>query len=386
MINVASIALASIVASAPAPFVPSPLAPQSKGAALPSTVGAPKVYVFPMHGQMGTDVSKALVEIMKEDIRKQKPDIIIYHLKSADIDRIEYLGENDDRSEFGIPDVEGYRDLAKDLHESLADIPQVMWVEDSVGIATLMALAWSELYMKSDARLWGLSILPMLAQHPDEDVAAKFLAAVKGYGNGVLQMGGYPEVLGDAMMLRERRLSVRFKGREVEWLPDTSGTWIVDNSEDRAARFDATIAEEVLLSDGTADSIDDLMFLLGYREYTELESGKKLAKQYTEDWRKALERVQEWMQEYQDAEEGAESAITALGKQRSILEKVLATLKQYPAVEARVGRMGVNQTAIQIQIDNLRKDIQRLRDAERGNRGGNSGGGRGPGGMGGGRR
>jgi hypothetical protein len=386
MINVASIALASIVASAPAPLSPSPLAPQSKGAALPSTVGAPKVYVFPMHGQMGTDVSKALVEIMKEDIRKQKPDIIIYHLKSADIDRIEYLGENDDRSEFGIPDVEGYRDLAKDLHESLADIPQVMWVEDSVGIATLMALAWSELYMKSDARLWGLSILPMLAQHPDEDVAAKFLAAVKGYGNGVLQMGGYPEVLGDAMMLRERRLSVRFKGREVEWLPDTSGTWIVDNSEDRAARFDATVAEEVLLSDGTADSIDDLMFLLGYREYTELESGKKLAKQYTEDWRKALERVQEWMQEYQDAEEGAESAITALGKQRSILEKVLATLKQYPAVEARVGRMGVNQTAIQIQIDNLRKDIQRLRDAERGNRGGNNGGGRGPGGMGGGRR
>jgi beta-phosphoglucomutase-like phosphatase (HAD superfamily) len=124
----------------------------------------------------------------------------------------------------------------------------------------------------------------------------------------------------------------------------------------------------------------------GYREYTELESGKKLAKQYTEDWRKALERVREWMQEYQETEEGAESAITALGKQRSILEKVLATLKQYPAVEARLGRLGVNQTAVQIQIDNLRKDIQRLRDAERGNRGGNNGGGRGPGGMGGGRR
>jgi hypothetical protein len=88
MINVASLALASLVASAPAPLSPSPLAPQSKGAALPSTVGAPKVYVFPMHGQMGTDVSKALVEIMKEDIRKQKPDIIVYHLKSADIDRI----------------------------------------------------------------------------------------------------------------------------------------------------------------------------------------------------------------------------------------------------------------------------------------------------------
>jgi hypothetical protein len=45
----------------------------------------------------------------------------------------------------------------------------------------------------------------------------------------------------------------------------------------------------------------------------------------------------------------------------------------------------VNQTAVQIQIDNLRKEIQRLRDAERGNRGGNNGGGR-PGGMGGGRR
>ena len=380
MLHVASVALATILVPASAPIAP--LAPQSQGATMPSTLTVPKVYVFPMIGQMGTDISNHLLDILKQDIRKQKPDIIVYMLKSADVDRIEYLGPNDDAREFGLPMMEEYRDMAKGLKEELSDIPQVMWVEDSVGFATLMALAWPDLYMKSTARMWGLALVAQLAQHPDEDVAAKFLAARQGIGNGILQLGGYQTVLGDAMMLRERTLSVRFKGREVEWLPNTSGTWIVDGTDERTANFDATLAEDVLLSDGIADSLDDLMFLLGYREFTEIDSGVKLGKQYTEDWRKALERVGEWLE---DSENIDEDGTTGLGKRRALFEKVLAAFKQYPAVEARYRMLGLTQIAVQIEIDNLRKEIQRLRDAERGSRGGRggSGGGGGLGGAGG---
>ena len=85
---------------------------------MPSTLTVPKVYVFPMIGQMGTDISNHLLDILKQDIRKQKPDIIVYMLKSADVDRIEYLGPNDDAREFGLPMMEEYRDMAKGLKRS----------------------------------------------------------------------------------------------------------------------------------------------------------------------------------------------------------------------------------------------------------------------------
>ena len=124
------------------------------------------------------------------------------------------------------------------------------------------------------------------------------------------------------------------------------------------------------------------MFLLGYREFTQVESGPKLAEQYVNDWRKALERVQEWLT---DLEQIDDPGTVGLGKRRAVLEKMLAALKQYPAIEARLGRRGINQTAIEIEIDNIKKDIQRIREAERGNRGnGGGGGGSGRPGLGGG--
>ena len=42
------------------------LAPQAAEVPLPSTLNSPKVYVFPMEGQMGTDISESLFKILKD--------------------------------------------------------------------------------------------------------------------------------------------------------------------------------------------------------------------------------------------------------------------------------------------------------------------------------
>ena len=328
---------------------------------------------------MGTDISPQLVDIMIKDIKKQKPDILVMQLKSADIDRNDYL-KNDDPKEFGKPMIEEYRDMVRKIHEDLPEIPQIMWVEDSVGFSSLIALGWPNMYMKSDARLWGLQGVARLAGGwTDPDVAAKMLAAWTGIGKGIIQIGGYPLELGDAMIFPERLLSVKFDGRTVAWLNDTTGVWIVDGSNEGVVNFEATIAEDTLLSDGTADSLDDLMFLLGYREYTQTESGPKLAKQYVADWRKALERCEELAGEI----ESMEPTVQGLTKAKGALEKILAAMKQYPAVQTRLGN---KQSDIEIMIDNIKKDIQRAKDAGKGNGGSGGGGnsrGLGGGGMGG---
>ena len=357
-------------------------------APLPTGIANPKVYVFPLVGQMGTDISEPIFKKLIEDAKKQKPDIVVLKLKSADIDRINHL-RNDNPVEFGLVNkMTEYRDMMKSVHDELSDIPQVMWVEDSVGVSGLAALAWDRMYMFSDARLGGLYQFKEMveAQWDDPDVRSKMVAAWTGIMKGLTQLGNNPDILADALIFSERTLSVNFEGRGAKWINDTSGSWVVDSSADLPLNLSAAVAEDILLSDGSADTLDDLMFLLGYREYTAIDSGEKLGKQFTEDWRKAMKNIFTWMEEAAETED----SVQGLGKRKSLYEKVVAAFKAYPFIEGRreCQQQGINRQAIEGAIDDIKKELQRLREAEKenggagGGGGGNGGGGRGLGGGG----
>ena len=351
-------------------------------APLPTGLANPKVYVFPLVGQMGTDISEPIFKKLIEDAKKQKPDIIVLKLKSADIDRINHL-RNDNPNEFGLVNkMTDYRDMMKSVHDELSSIPQIMWVEDSVGVSGLAALAWDRMYMYSDARLGGLYQFKEMveAQWQDDDVRSKMVAAWTGIMKGLTQLGNNPDVLADALIFSERTLSVNFEGRGAKWVNDTSGSWVVDSSADLPLNLSASVAEDILLSDGSADTLDDLMFLLGYREYTAIDSGEKLGKQFTEDWRKAMKNIFTWMEEASETED----SVQGLGKRKALYEKVVAAFKAYPFIEGRreCQQQGINRQAIEGAIDDIKKELQRLREAEKDNRGGGSGGGGGGNGRG----
>ena len=168
-------------------------------APLPTGIANPKVYVFPLIGQMGTDISEPIFKKLIEDAKKQKPDILVLKLKSADIDRINHL-RNDNPVEFGLVNkMTEYRDMMKSVHDDLSDIPQVMWVEDSVGVSGLAALAWDRMYMFSDARLGGLYQFKEMveSQWDDADVRSKMVAAWTGIMKGLTQLGNNPDILAD---------------------------------------------------------------------------------------------------------------------------------------------------------------------------------------------
>ena len=184
------------------------------------------------------------------------------------------------RSERGVNNSEDMRTTLALFKQELGDIPQVMWVKDSVGFGTIFALAWPYMYTDGDARLFGLARVNEFTQHPDPEVQRKFEAAFISIVNGFLKEGGHPDVLGLAMIRPEKKLSVSFKGRELEWRPDTSGTIVVDGDETRVANFDARLAEDLGLSKGTADTVEDLMFQLGYREWDDslAKSGQEIGR------------------------------------------------------------------------------------------------------------
>jgi hypothetical protein len=345
----------------------------------------PVIYPVPMRGQMGTDIHPSAYEAIVEDAKKVQPDLIVFMLESADINNVFYL-RDDDRAESGLALLGEYRDLVSTLRDELAEFPQVMWVEDSVGFGSLMALSWPEMYMKPKARLWGLqNVSRMAGGWQDPDVAAKMMAAWTGIGNGFLQKGGYPVEIGLAMMRPEYKLSASFEGRNVTWKLDTNGHWVVDSSEGDVTNLRAELAEDVGLCDGLAETLDDVAFLNGWREYQLAESGQQMIEKYVEDWRRTYDRTKEWMQDAEQARgwAGGQDAVRYLGQAKSLYEKVIGAMKQYPAVENRWKRDGVSLMQLEVLVEQLKEQIRGIRSGGRGGNlggGGSRGGGLGPGG------
>jgi len=358
-----------------APLAPSPTATASDDATAAGKV--PVIYPIPMRGQMGTDIHPSAYEEIVEDCKKANPDLVVFILESADINNIFYLAD-DDRAETGLGLLGEYRQLATSLRDELSAYPQVMWVEDSVGFGSLMAMSWPTMYMKPNARLWGLqNVSRMAGGWQDPDVAAKMMAAWTGIGKGFLEKGGYPLELGEAMMRPEYKLSANFEGRKVTWKLDTNGHWVVDSSPEDVTNLRAELAEDLGVCAGIAETLDDVAFLQGWREYQLQESGQKMIEQYVEDWRRTYDATKKWMQ---DAEQNlgwasGEDAVRYLGAAKNLYEKVIGAMKQYPAVENRWKRDGVSLLSLEVLVEQLKEQILGLRGGGRGAGGGGAGGG-----------
>lgn len=387
---------ATVTVMTPQGAPPAPAASHAGTAGSPDgspDVSVPRVYVVPMRGQMGTDIVKSIYDDVIKDIKEKNPDVVVYDLESYDIDQNEYL-PNDDPNEAGVADLDEIRTLAETLKRELVGIRQVMWVHDAVGNSIFLVGAFPDMYMTSGARFGGGDGQVRGARRaaPDSQVAAKWTAAVVAYGAGLLQLGGYPKELAEALMMPERLLSISFEGRNLKWALDADGQWVLDGNPKFATWISSRVAADIGFADGIADDLPELMMLLGYREYEEVPESRKIAEQYVEEWRRQLELAAKWMLDYQDAMRYAtgNDALRYLGQAKTSLEKVINSMRRYPAIETRWQRSrGVTRLALEREVDRIKAAIADLTRANRDTRRGGGGGGGGLGGSsggGGGRR
>ncbi|MEM7228268.1 MAG: hypothetical protein AAF432_05555 [Planctomycetota bacterium] len=353
----------------------------------PNDLSLPGVYVIPMKGQMGTDIHETVYdEELVEEIRSQNPSLIIWELECADRDDL--MLTRSTREEASLLDLEQYRRIVTTLQDDLREFPQVMWVRDSWGISSVVALSWPDMYMDSDARLLGIRrIYEAAAGWQDPDVRAKMIAAWVGIGNGFLERGGYPIELGRAMMNPTHVLSATWEGRNVKWSLGADGEYLFDGSDQRTAQFTAKTAEDFRISDGTADTLDDLMLLLGYREYRLVDGeADDMIEKYKVDWRRAHEKCGKLAEDFQQHMGWAQGDETVkwLGRAKRDLEEILSAMRRYPAVEIRMQmEYGMSALQLELEIDRLKQRIRDLRSGNRGGAGGSGlGGGRGGGGRG----
>ena len=350
------------------------------------------VYVVPFKGQFGTDIHPACYEDILKDLEAKRPDIIIFELESADIDRVEYMGE--DPRDAGVfsaaSDDTMMRKLLRDFKDKHGYAQQYMWVRDSVGYGSLLAFSWPNMYMAPSARLFGLSrVASFWTRVEDPEVRAKFREAAVAIINGFLSSGGYDLKIGEAMLRPEMLLSASYKGRKIEWREDTKGHWVVDGRDDATAGFSAESAEELGLSKGSADSLDELLFVLGIREFDRVpDDGETLHKKYVDEWRKAYDQCGKLIEESNVAQEDAQSANPKgnLNKAKSALSRVLGLMKKYPPLEVRLQMEGTSILAVETELLRLNEQIRALSQSQQDQGAAGGGGSRGNRGFGGGGR
>ena len=338
----------------------------------------PGLYVIPMKGQLGTDIHPSIYEKVAQDIRAHEPDLLVFVMNCKDVDDL-LIPQNEvtEQALFLLPECRKIVDLFRD---ELGDIPQVMWVEDSVGFSSLLAMAWERMYMTPTARLGGLRGVAKRADGwSDPDVAAKMMAAWTGIGRGFLENGGYHRYLADAMMRPEALLSASFEGRKVVWSLDDAGEFLVDGDSEKTLGFRAKPAEDLLISDGTVDNLDDLAFLLGYREYRKIAGkGEEIVTDYKDRWRRVYDNTKTLWDDYLQHRGWAsgDETLRWLSKAKRDVQKIIRAMNRYEAVEIRwrTDRQTKKQE-LEILVETMNEEIQALTRQRRGG-GYGSGGGR----------
>jgi len=336
----------------------------------------PTLYLVPFKGTMGTDIHRDIYEKVVEDILSHEPDVVVFVLDSAEYSDLMLRDESE-----GVFDIAEYRSLVTLLKSELADYRQVLWIKDSVGLSSMLALAWGEIYMSPDARFWGMEAVIERSgadKWTDDDIRAKMSAAWTASAKSFLEYSGHSMKLADAMMWPEKKLSASYRGREVVWALNDLGEFVIDNSDKKTLALRAKAAEDLLISSGTIDSLDDLAFLLGYREYREIDGkGSALVNSYVEKWRAQFDKTKELWADYQQHLGWATGGEAAkwLGRARQDLEKIIRAMSRYKAVEIRWRTdIGPSKFDLEIEVEKLREQIQALKSGRGGGYGGGGGG------------
>ncbi len=355
-----------------------------------SETAKPVVYVIPMDGQMGTDIHPSIYETIIEDVQEVKPDVVVFKLNSADVDTIEHI-QNDDRREAGMLGMfQEYEGMLKDIHTGLRKAgvdreDMVVWLDDGYGIGAILGFGFPKMFMTDspDSRFGGLRVIQAFFAQNDADVQAKMEGAWMGTAEKFLMHGGREDLIPvlHAMVMPEKKLYAKFDGRDVVFSEDPNGAvWTLDSSTERVLNFDSDRAERVMLSEGSVENLEDLVFLLGHQDYEMNERGQEMFETYKERWRRAFEQCQGLLRDA--AEQEREGGIKGMGRAMNTYKKVLGLARQYPAVETRLSRdFGVSVLQLEGKIKSIQKAIA---ESKRNGRGGSSRGRSGKSGRGGG--
>jgi len=376
------------------------------------------LYIVPMHGDVGTDINSEIYQDAIDEINSIRPDVVVFELDSEAMARdmlswwmgTSVSGEGNwwerdpldqtERINFVVADVST---MLENFHyKILPDVRQVVWAKDASGAATLLALGWEEMYMHPDARFGTLGMLWAWTQgFDDDDVRGKMEEYQLGAVQSLAQFGKHDPNFVEGLLNPYVPLSFSCRGRKAIWdnhyfgdIPvhqDGEGfdseirQYYVENTNGdkipMGLEFDARPSEELLISDGTAETLQELAMLMGYREY-KVEETKVLLElaEYVPEWRAKLKRAYDAFQDYRKHME--RGTLSDLQKAKTSLQRVINQVKSDRSVALRMKTLfgGLDLTTLEALMMQLKSRIRQMAAGGGGGGAGGGGGGRGGGG------
>ena len=351
--------------------------------------GIPKVYQFPLKGHIVGEfgfmlnymlntnrrdiISYTPVEKTMNDALSYDPDVIIVEI---DADAPSSIGW--DGGMVAAPLMPIFEKVIED-----PDVRLVFWVKNANFGAAFLPFISPEMYFESRATLGNIGMLDDF-DTGDDLVNEKQISLRIGAAEGMAIKNGYDPAIIRGMARQQNWLCYRFRHGKVEFLEhepreiDGEG-WIIltddgqgkykDQMEIRGndvLNLDAKTAEEIGVSKGTHDDIDDLVYALGIRGKYDLIEGR--GERNFQEWR---DQVQIALDRYTDLNRDIEninrdlpggSATQKLGRERTLLGKIRSLLATYAEV---LDPTEEQRAMIDIRFEEIREAIRRASMNER---------------------
>ncbi len=277
-----------------------------------------RLYVVTLKGRFGFDIAKTTLVNVFEEADKELGDAVegsgIMEGKTvidpAKRDRNIIVLKLETGSD-GRADVFLAEDLVPVVKEQIVDRGRrvIFWIDRATGSAAVFPFVSPDIYFTPEGRLGGIADLDEF-DVGDHLVNEKQISLRIGHAEGFLIKGGYGDHIPAlrAMLRKQEWLFVRFEGgkpiylnREPEEKDGPDWTMLSDDGDgdnkDEAVLIGNDMfllepdwAEKLGISDGTAETIDDLAFRLGVqRNYKAMEKNK--AQKAADAWKTGIDEA-----------------------------------------------------------------------------------------------
>ncbi len=306
--------------------------------------GATRVAVISQEEMVGpfmnADAFKYAVDLIPKD---QKPDIVIMRINSGGGALLE------------VPKLMDL--IQKDLKPNYR---VVAWIESAISAAAMTALNCEEIYFMKRGNLGGAVAF---STQGGKATAAKdaSLEEILKMGEQIAKNGKYDPLVIRAMQ-EFMPLSANIDGDgRVTWQADDKGQFLVNRS-DRILTLNAEDAIKFKISKGTADSLPELMTLLGVQEYVEVGApADKHMVEFRENVQKAQVEIGELQQRLNFIIGNAEGLQNEkdrnreFGKAKALVDQMKSWVRRAPSLEVYQGLDEDQFRRIYEQIERMRQ-------------------------------
>ncbi|MBL0927138.1 MAG: hypothetical protein IBJ11_05730 [Phycisphaerales bacterium] len=332
---------------------PAPASPNSTETGTPIPDGAIGVTFVSLEEMVGPYMNaRALldsVELLKQKLPKeQRPKVLVLVFESGGGALLEV------------------EPLSNAIHEKLKkDFRVVAWIRSAISAAAMTAMNCEEIYMMSEGNIGGAVAYSMVGPGQAKAADGANLEGILKMGQMLADRGKHPrEIILSMQTLEPLSANIDDDGHVSFFNSETEGKYLI-NRKGYNLTFNALDAVKYKLAEGIADTKDQLMTRLGYKEWVEV--GQFVDKDQIR-FRQAVKtisaRVQELYSKMNLAVGEAQSASSRedrekqVGRARNFLRELRELARQAPSVE-KYGAGGSPPLTREF-FDRMDRDLRRI--------------------------